>query len=501
MAQALEKQVLASQKFLRGLRALPHYGTIRDGQWQSIDRKIQRTGSLTAEKISELVGMLEEELWSEEQVSSLKEKLAALVADESNKDRRQSQDFTRLPHYLNEEMWNMVRSRVNRVEVLQRLTALAGNLGLRLPSEFSFAALLTLAFCCFEQKTETEKRKLVDEYKDKIRKWLRPFPPLTELSSELPGDVSSMPAELLAAAYPQGFVPHVPPGLSMAEVQQCIASYPVRRRGSDKIPLPEHSAPSSSSQLDHGQLADFAIRIVNGVQRSCADTTSSVPLAVTAAPVVAQPLAIMDKAPSTVEPAPSNSAVEETAMSDKAAPVAHEPCEPTAEAQTKVSQGLDALKAQLRPDRHERPVHKRPPGRPPRQGRVEPAGSSQTSASLRGKRAMARPAAASVAVASQKTKMARPAAACAAVASAKKHMARPAAACAAVASKKTKQTSKKAMKMSTDKYNSASVKRKRQALAKVVPAADLKKYKFGCPTCRETPYCTPSCWTRRGFRL
>eukprot|EP00438_Fugacium_kawagutii_P006886 Skav204955 [mRNA] locus=scaffold3104:312444:313943:- [translate_table: standard] len=499
MAQALEKQVLASQKFLRGLRALPHYGTIRDGQWQSIDRKIQRTGSLTAEKISELVGMLEEELWSEEQVSSLKEKLAALVADESNKDRRQSQDFTRLPHYLNEEMWNMVRSRVNRVEVLQRLTALAGNLGLRLPSEFSFAALLTLAFCCFEQKTETEKRKLVDDYKDKIRKWLRPFPPLTELSSELPVDVSSMPAELLAAAYPQGFVPHVPPGLSMAEIQQCIASYPVRRRGSDKIPLPAHSAPSSSSQLDHGQLADFAIRIVNGVHRSSADTPSSVPLAVTAAPVVAQPLAIMDKAPSTVEPAPSNSAVEETAMSDEAAPVAHEPCEPTAEAQTKVSRGLDALKAQLRPDRHERPVHKRPPGRPPRQGRVEPAGSSQKSDSSRGNRIMAKPAAACVAVAG-----ARPAGEGWAK---KTKRASPAAACAATPAKKTKPAGQKkglkqaAMKVVADKYNSTSAKRKRQALAKVVPAAQLRLYKLGCTTCRNTPYCTPSCWSKRGFQV
>ena len=53
--------------------------------------------------------------------------------------------------------------------------------------------------------------------------------------------------------------------------------------------------------------------------------------------------------------------------------------------------------------------------------------------------------------------------------------------------------------VSTGGSSKATKAARNAALLAKVPAALKEKFKNGCPTCRYTPLCCPSCWHKRGY--
>ena len=144
IAQVL-KEIVSTQKFLFGVKTLPHYDELQRKQLERLKPIVQK------HVISvEMAGRIMEsfsDVWS----VGILDELKALVAEQSESQedlasRAGLQDFTALPNYLSKEWWQKLESRAAGVYKLELLTNFAATLGLKNPTEASYGALVALSF-------------------------------------------------------------------------------------------------------------------------------------------------------------------------------------------------------------------------------------------------------------------------------------------------------------------------------------------------------------------
>ena len=233
MAQ-VEKQIVAAQKFLQNVVALPTFDDLRGKQ---LKRLIAFLGKnvLSVEQSAALMPILDCNVWGLH-MEELKTCIAQQTCYENDEttaaSRAALQDFTNIPHYLSQDWWNLLESGKDKVRNLESLCGLAASLGLRNASEPTYAGLCALAFCVGGmQLLEEDKLKLLTLHKSRMKKVFSNAVPLASVMDVLPSSPEDCPKQFLNAAYPNGFVAGTPVTKAMDYICRLVATYPCRRRG------------------------------------------------------------------------------------------------------------------------------------------------------------------------------------------------------------------------------------------------------------------------------
>ena len=228
MAQ-VEKQIVAAQKFLQNVVALPTFDDLRGKQ---LKRLIAFLGKnvLSVEQSAALMPILDCNVWGLH-MEELKTCIAQQTCDENDEttaaSRAALQDFTNIPHYLSQDWWNLLESGKDKVRNLESLCGLAASLGLRNASEPTYAGLCALAFCVGGmQLLEEDKLKLLTLHKSRMKKVFSNAVPLASVMDVLPSSPEDCPKQFLNAAYPNGFVAGTPVTKSMDYICRLVATYP-----------------------------------------------------------------------------------------------------------------------------------------------------------------------------------------------------------------------------------------------------------------------------------
>ena len=132
--RSMEKQIEASQRFLRGLRSLASFEEVRSRQYRHLRGVIEKAPLVSTACVADLVSSLDASVWEHAQIEELK----ALLADklgEVGKERRAMQDYVCLPLYLDQSVWNMLQTTSEQGERFERLCRHAIALGMRCPAE------------------------------------------------------------------------------------------------------------------------------------------------------------------------------------------------------------------------------------------------------------------------------------------------------------------------------------------------------------------------------
>ncbi len=227
-----EKQLLASQKFLGGLRGLPQYEDLCEKQLGSVLKALHDGPCLTTSKVADMLGILDAQIWGPERSHRLQAAMAQMetAEDASKPVRRAMQDYTNLPYFMTEELWRCLSDgRVSKDEKLATLTKHAANLGLRCPTEATCAIIMTLVYGARDDgkvMLEREWFDLLVTQKPIIKKRLNQGPASEHLVS-LPGSVEQLPPGIRVTAFPNNevVVPVPPPVL---ELMQFTRSHPMR---------------------------------------------------------------------------------------------------------------------------------------------------------------------------------------------------------------------------------------------------------------------------------
>jgi len=231
MAQ-IENRTLAAQTFLSGLRALPNFQDLRQKQYDLLLTLI-RSKVIVFEQVNSILAKLSEDIWGKDLLLGLKQALTDQVITEEGRQvfRGKQQDYRALPLYLNQHWFEVLGKASTRTHAVEFLVALAIKLGLRRPTEPTFATLLALVFCGQEDSflSEDQKWRLLQDYKPQMKKWLRDAPPLARIVEVLPQDVELFPQDLLRNAYPDGFTPCYPSLTWTAHVIQQASTFPLRK--------------------------------------------------------------------------------------------------------------------------------------------------------------------------------------------------------------------------------------------------------------------------------
>ena len=141
--------------------------------------------------------------------------------------RRPLQNYLALPRYLTQSLWASLQGSEPEELRLEKLVRHAARLGLRCPTEPTFAMLLTLSFQ--GARTEQKQRQVLSEHKPRIKRWLNEPSPADYLEV-LPEDVNLLPASLVAAAFGQD--PRVDCPLDEKQLLGVAMQWPLRQRQS-----------------------------------------------------------------------------------------------------------------------------------------------------------------------------------------------------------------------------------------------------------------------------
>ena len=224
----MDKKILAAQKFLKGLTALPTYVGIRSKQFEHLCGVIEKGPLVSTGTAGDLVAALDESLWDSGQLATLK---ASKIGD-LGRERRAMQDWVNFPYYLTEELSNMSRTSQNVEVRLEALTKHLARLGLRCPTEHTVAAVVWYA--CFVFRTndvyEDEKFKALQASKPKVKRWLAGLAAPAVHLEVLPQSVDQCPAALMQSAYPTGFQAYAPEGVDVGVQEEIIRSFPLQKR-------------------------------------------------------------------------------------------------------------------------------------------------------------------------------------------------------------------------------------------------------------------------------
>lgn len=235
MAQVTQL-VLAAEKFLSGLRGLAKYEELRDKQAERLLKTIPKQ-TVSLSEAGSLVSSLRADIWGEQHVTSLKEVLATSVegsVEAVEKPRVRLQDYTALFHYLDQAWWSFLldgKGRRSKSLALEQLCKLCLLLGCKNPTEKTFAAILILVHCldAGESISEPEKFQILQANKPAMKKIFLSAGEGGSFLEKLPLDVSECPAEILATAYPKGFRRFEPEGVDLVQLRVLTETFPLRK--------------------------------------------------------------------------------------------------------------------------------------------------------------------------------------------------------------------------------------------------------------------------------
>ena len=234
MAQVL-KEVVASQKFLSGLRTLSHYVELQRKQLERL-RPIVNKSFMSVDVASKVVDSLSEEIWDHRVLNELKELIAAKISEcEDDANRASLQDFCALPCLLSREWWQVLESRKSGISKLEDISALCGQLSLRNPTEATYGMVVCLAFFSEygEAWKESEQLALLKQHKSKIKKWLSKFGPCSTRLATLPESREDLPHDMQVVLYPDGYTMGQPSIMSLERLRRLVANFRLRDRSKE----------------------------------------------------------------------------------------------------------------------------------------------------------------------------------------------------------------------------------------------------------------------------
>lgn len=251
MAQ-LTQQVVAAERFLLGLRSLPKYEELRSKQIERLLNLIPKQ-AVSLSEAGSLVSSLRADIWGDQHVATLKEALASAVEDSAEpvqKTRVQLQDYATLVHYLDQTWWHFLldgRGCSNKHLALEQLCKLCCALGCKNPTEKTFAAILVLVYGLDPDKilSEPEKFQVLQAHKPAMKKiFAAAAVDCGLLLEKLPETVSECPPQILAFAYPKGFVPYAPAQVDFVHLLAQVETFPLRKTN--------RAAPATPASSSHG---------------------------------------------------------------------------------------------------------------------------------------------------------------------------------------------------------------------------------------------------------
>lgn len=198
MAAALEKHILAAQKFLGTVRHLPSFSEARDKQVENVLKKLQKS-PLHVEQAAALVERLDSSIWGSH-VDVLKS--AVVLEDALEKKNTPLQDYLALPHYLTTGLWKSL-SEDTRGVALEKLCKHGKLLGLTNASEASQAMILLLVFDLEGKMLGTQQWQVTLREKGNVQRCLKQSAVQSQLPHLLllPHSQEECPAELLTRAF------------------------------------------------------------------------------------------------------------------------------------------------------------------------------------------------------------------------------------------------------------------------------------------------------------
>ena len=241
MASRVSKQVDASQRFLRGLQSLPSFAETRAKQAEQLLATVERVQNFTVEEANKVLEIFSESLWGPDLSERFKAQLSARtnLIQPSACGRRPLQNYLALPRYLTQSLWASLQGSEPEELRLEKLVRHAARLGLRCPTEPTFAMLLALSFQ--GARTEQKQRQVLSEHKPRIKRWLNEPSPADYLEV-LPEDVNLLPASLVAAAFGQD--PRVDCPLDEKLLLGVAMQWPLRQRQSSGSMLAAPTIPT-----------------------------------------------------------------------------------------------------------------------------------------------------------------------------------------------------------------------------------------------------------------
>ena len=141
MSGALDKQIRASQKFLRTVQHLPSFAEAREKQADALLKEISKT-PVQVEQAAAVVELLDSSIWGPHVYTS---KSAVTLEDSVERKYVPLQDYLALPHYLTTGLWKSLAEDFKSL-ALEKLCKHCRQLGLSNASEVTQAMILTLVF-------------------------------------------------------------------------------------------------------------------------------------------------------------------------------------------------------------------------------------------------------------------------------------------------------------------------------------------------------------------
>ena len=453
----LAQEIQSSQRFLQGLSSLPNFDELRQKQATRLLREIRKV-QLPVELAARVLDQLDVVLWGDAIHADFIAAVADRTIDEdpASNVRAKLQDFCQLPFFLSQQWWDVLESRIPEVHKLESLCKHVAKLGLRHPTEATYGALLVLSFYSINVEVwyEADKLQLVETHKGRMKKMLQQESAPSVVLQRLPTDVSEMPHVLLNAAYPDGFVAGRPSLLSQEKILHLIVSFPCFPLRKTNRAKPSALSTASAAGASDARMLSAAMNALANVSTAIMQQQQQQQRATE----VSLPGFKMLKSP-------SKSAGAASASGHASGPLALEDpkhCvdKDLAGSVNKESEVIVSKEqAMLMSPRSTIAALKdqipKPASEVTQETRKAPAKKQPVKKHTAKSSSMRRPAAAH------------------------QVLRRPAAAVSAVSDRQGR----------------------RDALLRTIPQNVLDRFKGGCSTCRNRPYCTVSCWLKRGFTL
>ena len=105
-AMASQKQLVAAQGFLRGVRTLSTYEVTREKHFSQVEKGLRKLPGLTAQQAGSWLEALDEGVWADCQVESMKEILSEKATQgvaQVGGGKHGPQDYSALPYHLLEQ--------------------------------------------------------------------------------------------------------------------------------------------------------------------------------------------------------------------------------------------------------------------------------------------------------------------------------------------------------------------------------------------------------------
>lgn len=440
MAQ-VDTRLQAAQNFLVGLKSLPNYADLRQQQYDKLLTLI-RSKTLSFDQAAVCLPKISEDLWGEEFTLGLKQAVTDQICEGDGKpERSRQQDYRALPCYLDKGWFELLAQASTKASALEHLVRLAKKLGLTKPSEPTYyATLLALVFCHKEGEflTEHQKWSLVQEFKAQMKKWFQQSCAVTHFVETLPRDVREFPQELLRNAYPGGFVPWTPSPTWLEHVFEEARTFALR---STNLVASRGRGGVATPSMASNPVSE-ALGLMSGLLSGA--LVNAVPRQ--------NPGSVDLPGFRLTQPQPVAKASQQLALedrkevSDAAASGCVKPPE-TKKPETPAAM-IASLQAGLAEEKDEQPSKESD-----RLPRKKPSANG-----------LKRPAAAK-----------------------------------AVAKKEKKGQAKGSGSKSGARMSPAEMATARRSLFQKIPKAVQDRFRGGCATCRKRPWCTLSCWAKRGY--